>query len=78
MTYEEFADLVLTLRIEQNTKRNADDLRQAERAVDDALLTILADKALRSATTGQIKRRTPRPEPMPTSTEYDGGPHGWW
>lgn len=78
MTLDEFAELVLTMRVEQNTKRNADDLIRAERAVDDALLALLVDKALRSGTTGQIERRTPRPDPMPVSTDFEGGPHGWW
>lgn len=78
MTLDEFAELVLTMRVEQNTKRNADDLIRAERAVDDALLALLVDKALRSGTTGKIKRRTPRPDPMPSSTDFEGGPHGWW
>lgn len=76
MTLEEFAELVLTMRLAQNDPKAP--LFGVEWDVDNALLTILPDVVIRSSTTGKIKRRTPRPDPPPTSTAFDGGPHGWW
>lgn len=81
MTLDEFAELVLSLRIEQIARYGTSGkapLFGLERDVDNALLTILPNTAIRSGTSGQIKRRTPRPDPMPASTDFEGGPHGWW
>lgn len=82
MTLQEFAELVLTLRIEQIARYGTSGkapLFGFERDVDNALLAILPNTCIQSSTTGHIKRRTPRPDPMPPlTTEHDGGPHGWW
>lgn len=78
MTLEEFAELVLDMRLAQNALAGGKMRSAYEVKVDAALLDILPDETVRSAIDGRVKRRTPRPDPMPTDPAFEGGPHGWW